>query len=65
MNFETRNDSIKKSGQFCGGLLIMQKCDAIINLFQECLNILRNNKLLITDVYNKKQYNNDFFSHHY
>ena len=50
-----KNDSIKKSGQFCGGLLIMQKCDAIINLFQECLNILRNNKLLITDVYNKKQ----------
>jgi hypothetical protein len=49
------DDEIKSSGQFVAGLLIMQKCDGVVNLFEDCYEKLRSNPLLITDHYNKNQ----------
>ena len=49
------NNPIKTSGQYMATILIMQKCDAIINLFKKCIYLLKKNPLLITDYYNKNQ----------
>ncbi len=53
------NDSIKISGQYIGGIMIMQKCEAVINIFKDCLHKIRENPLIITDHYNKNQ--NQYF----
>jgi len=53
------NDPIETSGQYIGGILIMQKCNAVINIFKDCLHKIRQNHLIITDYYNKNQ--RDFF----
>ena len=45
---------IKTSGQYVGGLLIMQKCDSVVKIFKDCLETIRNDQLLITDHYNNK-----------
>ena len=49
------NDPIETSGQFIGGILIMQNCDAVKNIFKNCLDKIRKNHLIITDYYNKIQ----------
>jgi hypothetical protein len=49
------NDPIETSGQFVGGILIMQKCDAVVNLYKECMNKIKKYPLIITDFYNSKQ----------
>lgn len=49
------NHEIEKSKQLLAGILIMQKCDAVINIFKDCLDKIRINPLLITDYYNSKQ----------
>jgi hypothetical protein len=49
------NSSIKESGQFQGGILIMKKNKHLINIFEKCMELLNNNNLLITDYYNKNQ----------
>ena len=36
------NDPIETSGQFVGGILIMQKCDAVVNLYKDCMNKIKN-----------------------
>jgi hypothetical protein len=49
------NHIIETSNQLVGGIIIMQKCDAVINIFKDCLDKIRINPLLITDHYNSKQ----------
>ena len=49
------NDPIETSGQFVGGILIMQKCDAVVNLYKDCMNKIKKYPLIITDFYNSKQ----------
>jgi len=49
------NDDIKESGQYMGGILIMQKHDSVINLFDKCLESIRKDPLIITDYYNDNQ----------
>ena len=49
------NDPIETSGQYAGGILIMQKCEAVINIFNDCLDKIRKDPLIITDHYNKNQ----------
>lgn len=49
------NHEIETSNQLVGGIIIMQKCDAVINIFKDCLDKIRNDHLLITDHYNSKQ----------
>ena len=51
----SENDLIETSGQYVGGILIMQKCDAVINIFKNCLNKIRKDPLIITDYYNSNQ----------
>ena len=51
----TENDPIKTSGQYIGGIIIMQKCEAVINIFKDCLDKIRMDPLIITDDYNKNQ----------
>ena len=33
----------------------MQKCEAVINIFNDCLDKIRKDPLIITDHYNKNQ----------
>jgi hypothetical protein len=49
------NHPIETSRQYVGGILIMQKCNNIINIFKDCLDKLRKNPLLITNYYNNNQ----------
>jgi len=49
------NHIIETSNQLVGGIIIMQKCDAVINIFKGCLDKIRINPLLITDHYNINQ----------
>jgi len=49
------NDPIETSGQYVGGILIMQKCDSVINIFKDCLDKIRKDPLIITDQFNKNQ----------
>tara|TARA_B110000858_G_C17709929_1_gene430039 strand:+ start:225 stop:977 length:753 start_codon:yes stop_codon:yes gene_type:complete len=51
----TGNDKIEKTGQYVGGILIMQKCDAVVNLYKDCMNKIINNPLIITDYHNRDQ----------
>tara|TARA_B110000902_G_C14257909_1_gene568648 strand:- start:647 stop:1420 length:774 start_codon:yes stop_codon:yes gene_type:complete len=53
------NDSIETSGQYIGTIMIMQKCDAVINIFKDCLDKIRKDPLIITDHYNRNQ--RDYF----
>ena len=56
------NHPIETSGQFIGGILIMQNCDAVKNIFKNCLDKIRKNHLIITDYYNRIQ--RPFFKDH-
>ena len=49
------NDPIEKDGQYVGTILIMQKCDTVINMLKDCLNKIRKDPLIITDYYNGNQ----------
>lgn len=49
------NDPIETSGQYMATIMIMQKCDAVINIFKDCLDKIRKDYLIITDRYNKSQ----------
>ena len=49
------NDPIKTSGQYIATIIIMQKCEAVINMFNDCLDKIRKDHLIITDHYNSNQ----------
>ena len=49
------NDPIQTSRQYIGGILIMQKCEAVKNIFKDCLDKIRKDPLIITDHYNSNQ----------
>ena len=49
------NDPIETSGQYIATIIIMQKCDSVINIFKDCLDKIRKDHLIITDHYNKDQ----------
>lgn len=49
------NHEIETSNQLMATVMIMQKCDAVINIFKDCLEKIRKDHLLITDDYNSKQ----------
>jgi len=49
------NHIIETSKQLMATVIIMQKCDAVINIFKDCLDKIRINHLLITDHYNINQ----------
>ena len=49
------NDPIEISGQYIGGIIIMQKCEDVINIFKDCLDKIRKDPLIITNHYNKNQ----------
>ena len=51
----SENDPIETSGQYVGGVLIMQKCEAVKNIFKDCLDKIRKDPLIITDHYNSNQ----------
>ena len=46
---------IETSNQLMATIIIMQKCDEVINIFKDCLQKIRKDHLLITDHYNSKQ----------
>ncbi|WP_282134442.1 hypothetical protein [Seonamhaeicola maritimus] len=50
------NDEVERTGQFVGGILIMQKCNDVIKIFEDCLDKIRKDHLLITDHYNTDQF---------
>lgn len=49
------NNPIKTSGQYIATIIIMQKCEDVINMFNDCLDKIRKDPLIITDHYNKNQ----------
>ena len=51
----SENNPIETSGQFIATILIMRKCDAVINIFKNCLDKIRKDPLIITDHYNSNQ----------
>lgn len=51
----SQNSEITLTKQFVGGILIMQKCVDVINLFNDCINTLRKYPYIITDKYNNAQ----------
>ena len=54
--FEIKEDDpLLSTRQYIGGILIMQKCDAVINIFKDCLDKIRKDPLIITDYYNSNQ----------
>lgn len=56
--FGVKSDNyILESGQYVGGILIMQKTKKVINIFTKCLESVRKDHNLITDKYNSYQSN--------
>mgnify|MGYP001183299738 FL=1 len=51
----SENNILRKSKHLMSTIMIMQKCDAVINIFKDCLDKIRINPLLITDHYNINQ----------
>jgi len=51
------NDLIETSGQYVATIIIMQKCETVINIFNDCLDKIRKDPLIITDHYNSNQKN--------
>jgi hypothetical protein len=49
----SNTSSIRTSGQFVGGILIMKKCDNVMNIFNKFFKIINQDQKLITDHYNK------------
>lgn len=49
------NDPIRTTGQIISGIIVMQKCEAVVNIFKICFEKLRENPLIITDYYNNVQ----------
>ena len=49
------NDVIETSNHLMATVLIMQKCSAVINIFEDCINKIKENPLIITDNYNNNQ----------
>ncbi len=47
------NSEISNSGQYLSGILIMKNHNNIMNIVDECINVLRSDHLLITDHYNQ------------
>lgn len=47
-----KGSPIRTTGQNIGTVLIMKKCDHVINLFTKCLQIIDSDHNLITDYYN-------------
>jgi hypothetical protein len=43
------------SGQYVGGILIIKNCNKSKQFINECFNVLKYNKYLITDMYNENQ----------
>lgn len=43
------------SGQYVGGILIIKNCNKSKQFINECFNVLKYNKYLITDMYNRNQ----------
>jgi len=52
------------SGQFVAGVLIMQKCSKVIEIFEQCTDLLGYDASLATDAYNSKgTQHKDFIDH--
>ena len=51
------NDIIQNSGQYMATILIMQKCNNVIKIFNDSLEIIRKDHKIITDYYNNQQNN--------
>lgn len=45
-------NEIKKTGQYVGGILIMKKCENVLNIFRDFFSVLKQDHKLITDYYN-------------
>ena len=54
------NDNNGNSGQIVGGIIIMKNTEKIMKIIDECINVLRTDKLLVTDHYNKMAQCSDF-----
>lgn len=54
------DNEIANSGQCVGGILIMQKSDDVVKLFETCLEIIRKDHNIITDYYKNKKQNECF-----
>lgn len=46
--------TVKKSGQHMATILIMKKCQHVLNIFEEFFRIIDKDNMLITDYYNTK-----------
>jgi hypothetical protein len=51
------NINIKNSGQYHATILIMKKCENVINIFDNVMNIIESDIYLISDKYNSLQSN--------
>lgn len=51
----SENNILRKSKQLMATIMIMQKCDAVINIFKDSLDKIRKDPLIITDYYNNNQ----------
>lgn len=54
------HDDDANSGQFIGGILIMKNTEKMMNMIDECINVLRADSLLVTDYYNKLEQCDEF-----
>lgn len=54
------NDLIKTTYQYIATIMIMQKCNDVINIFKNCLDKIKKDPLIITDYYsNQNKYFRD------
>lgn len=51
----SENNILRKSKHLMTTIMIMQKCDEVINIFKDSLYKIKKNPLLITDYYNNNQ----------
>lgn len=52
-NLNVIDDDIKKSGQHMATILIIKKCDHVVNIFNDFFKVIDSDHKLITDYYNK------------
>lgn len=59
--FQIPPDSkIRKSGQYMGGILIMKNCQQTIEIFEQCIFILKSDQKVATDYYNDNNQESTF-----
>ena len=59
---DTTIENVKNTGQYVGGILIMENNPLTKQIFRDCISMIQNDNKLVTDYYNNTQH--EYFRDH-